>query len=92
MSWLRTARVVVLLLAVAGAAVAGAATPADVLIVAVSGDAVSVDPPFSSGAPFQNEVMRCPSAASWIQPRSARSCGSATGRATRSSSSPAGTM
>jgi peptide/nickel transport system substrate-binding protein len=55
MSWLRTAWVVVLLLAVAGAA--GAATPADVLIVAVSGDAVSIDPPFSSGAPFQNELI-----------------------------------
>src|SRR5215471_18827595 len=33
------------------------ATPADTLIVAVSGDVVSLDPPFSSGAPFQNEVI-----------------------------------
>jgi peptide/nickel transport system substrate-binding protein len=39
------------------AAPALAATPADVLLVAVSGDLVSIDPPFSSGAPFQNEVI-----------------------------------
>ncbi|HEV8674462.1 MAG TPA: ABC transporter substrate-binding protein [Methylomirabilota bacterium] len=52
---LRRVGLVLLLLAAAGAAVA--ATPADVLIVAVSGDLVSIDPPFSSGAPFQNEVI-----------------------------------
>jgi len=40
-----------------GVVVARAATPADTLIVVVSGDAVSLDPPFSSGAPFQNEVI-----------------------------------
>jgi peptide/nickel transport system substrate-binding protein len=34
-----------------------AATPADVLIVAVGGDITSLDPPFSAGAPFQNEVI-----------------------------------
>ncbi len=55
MSWLRTAWLLPLLLLVAGGA--GAATPADVLIVAVGGDLVSIDPPFSSGAPFQNEVI-----------------------------------
>ncbi len=33
------------------------ATPADTLIVAVSGDIVSIDPPFSAGAPFQNEII-----------------------------------
>src|SRR5262245_48988001 len=43
------------LLAAAGPV--SAATPSDVLIVAVSGDLVSIDPPFSSGAPFQNEVI-----------------------------------
>ena len=50
-----TGLLVVLLLA--AVPVARAVTPADTLIVAVSGDAVSLDPPFSSGAPFQNEVI-----------------------------------
>jgi len=54
---MRTLRLglMICLLAIAGGATA--ATPADVLIVAVSGDLVSIDPPFSSGAPFQNEVI-----------------------------------
>jgi peptide/nickel transport system substrate-binding protein len=46
-----------LLLVLAATGPAMAATPADVLVVAVGGDLVSIDPPFSSGAPFQNEVI-----------------------------------
>lgn len=51
----RTLGLVAILLAASGAALA--ATPPDVLIVAVGGDITSIDPPFSSGAPFQNEVI-----------------------------------
>jgi peptide/nickel transport system substrate-binding protein len=47
----------VLVLVLAAVGVGAAATPPDVLIVAVSGDLNSIDPPFSSGAPFQNEVI-----------------------------------
>ena len=56
MSARRVVGLVVLCLAL-GASPAAAATTADVLIVAVSGDVASIDPPFSSGAPFQNEVI-----------------------------------
>jgi peptide/nickel transport system substrate-binding protein len=53
----RLARSLVWLAVLLAAPGAGAATPADVLIVAVGGDMTSIDPPFSSGAPFQNEVI-----------------------------------
>jgi peptide/nickel transport system substrate-binding protein len=56
MTALRLVGLVVLCLVVAARPLP-AATPPDVLIVAVSGDLVSIDPPFSSGAPFQNEVI-----------------------------------
>ena len=48
------AALVLLVIAIVGDS--RAATPPDTLIVAVSGDLVSIDPPFSSGAPFQNEI------------------------------------